>query len=167
MSPASKSKSKPSGKASKEQQKAPIKPSGSANAGNGVLASAYNPISGTFHTLDMEGSFFSAWHSSSRVYGGWLLLITLPYFLWAYLNLIIIERNLVSDFDLLFLIWLIQVNDLESARRAGKQFGYPLMVKSKSLAYDGRGNVVAKSEEELSSAITGKCSFKDNCLNLI
>lgn len=41
------------------------------------------------------------------------------------------------------------------------------MVKSKRLAYDGRGNAVAKSEEELSSAITGKCSFKDNCLNLI
>ncbi|KAH9752473.1 hypothetical protein KPL71_014696 [Citrus sinensis] len=48
----------------------------------------------------------------------------------------------------------MEVNDLESATRAGKQFGYPLMVKSKSLAYDGRGNAVAKSEEELSSAIT-------------
>ncbi|XP_052296594.1 phosphoribosylaminoimidazole carboxylase, chloroplastic-like isoform X2 [Citrus sinensis] len=53
----------------------------------------------------------------------------------------------------------MEVNDLESARRAGKQFGYPLMVKSKSLAYDGRGNAVAKSEEELSSAITALGGF--------
>ncbi|KAJ0102629.1 hypothetical protein Patl1_05743 [Pistacia atlantica] len=53
MSPASKSKSKASGKAAKEQQKAAIKPSGSStNTGNGTPASAYNPISGTFHTLD-------------------------------------------------------------------------------------------------------------------
>lgn len=29
------------------------------------------------------------------------------------------------------------------------------MIKSKRLAYDGRGNAVAKSEEELSSAISG------------
>ncbi|KAL9413627.1 hypothetical protein AB3S75_042168 [Citrus x aurantiifolia] len=53
----------------------------------------------------------------------------------------------------------MEVNDLESARRAGKQFGYPLMVKSKRLAYDGRGNAVAKSEEELSSAITALGGF--------
>lgn len=30
------------------------------------------------------------------------------------------------------------------------------MIKSKRLAYDGRGNAVAKSEEDLSSAVTGK-----------
>ena len=30
------------------------------------------------------------------------------------------------------------------------------MIKSKRLAYDGRGNAVAKSEEELSSAVAGK-----------
>lgn len=29
------------------------------------------------------------------------------------------------------------------------------MVKSKRLAYDGRGNAVAKSKEELSSVISG------------
>ena len=29
------------------------------------------------------------------------------------------------------------------------------MIKSKRLAYDGRGNAVAKSEEELSTAIAG------------
>lgn len=30
------------------------------------------------------------------------------------------------------------------------------MIKSKRLAYDGRGNAVAKSMEELSSAISGE-----------
>ncbi|KAL2930000.1 Phosphoribosylaminoimidazole carboxylase chloroplastic [Bienertia sinuspersici] len=48
----------------------------------------------------------------------------------------------------------MQIDDFESARRAGELFGYPLMVKSKRLAYDGRGNAVAKSEEDISSAIT-------------
>lgn len=38
----------------------------------------------------------------------------------------------------------------------GKLFGYPLMIKSKRLAYDGRGNAVAKSEDELSTAVSGK-----------
>jgi phosphoribosylaminoimidazole carboxylase (NCAIR synthetase) len=30
------------------------------------------------------------------------------------------------------------------------------MLKSKRLAYDGRGNAVAKSEDELSSAVNGE-----------
>ncbi|KAK9292380.1 hypothetical protein L1049_020347 [Liquidambar formosana] len=47
----------------------------------------------------------------------------------------------------------MQIDDLESAKRAGDLFGYPIMIKSKRLAYDGRGNAVAKSEEELSSAV--------------
>ncbi|XP_059628505.1 phosphoribosylaminoimidazole carboxylase, chloroplastic isoform X1 [Cornus florida] len=47
----------------------------------------------------------------------------------------------------------MQIDDFESAKRAGNLFGYPLMIKSKRLAYDGRGNAVAKSEEELSSAV--------------
>ncbi|MBA0728743.1 hypothetical protein Golax_001621 [Gossypium laxum] len=51
MSPASKSKSKDK-KTSKEPQKASSKPSGSANAGSGVPASAYNPVLGTFHTIE-------------------------------------------------------------------------------------------------------------------
>ncbi|GAB4855377.1 hypothetical protein Ancab_024000 [Ancistrocladus abbreviatus] len=48
----------------------------------------------------------------------------------------------------------VQIDDLDSAKRAGDLFGYPLMIKSKRLAYDGRGNAVAKSEEGLSSAVT-------------
>ncbi|KAK1581393.1 hypothetical protein Q3G72_005632 [Acer saccharum] len=53
----------------------------------------------------------------------------------------------------------MQIDDFEGARRAGDQFGYPLMIKSKRLAYDGRGNAVAKSEEELSSAVTALGGF--------
>ncbi|KAJ0758084.1 putative phosphoribosylaminoimidazole carboxylase [Helianthus annuus] len=52
-------------------------------------------------------------------------------------------------------IRIIQINDQESAERAGQEFGYPLMIKSRRLAYDGRGNVVAKTEKELTSAING------------
>ncbi|KAL5566914.1 hypothetical protein UlMin_030078 [Ulmus minor] len=48
----------------------------------------------------------------------------------------------------------IQIDDIEAAKRAGDQFGYPLMIKSRTLAYDGRGNAVARSQEELSTAIT-------------
>ncbi|GER44961.1 phosphoribosylaminoimidazole carboxylase [Striga asiatica] len=43
----------------------------------------------------------------------------------------------------------MQIDDLDSAKRAGDLFGYPLMIKSKRLAYDGRGNAVAKSEDEI------------------
>lgn len=53
----------------------------------------------------------------------------------------------------------MQIEDLEGAKRAGDLFGYPLMVKSKRLAYDGRGNAVASSEEELSSAVTALGGF--------
>ncbi|KAL5707699.1 hypothetical protein ACHQM5_018568 [Ranunculus cassubicifolius] len=59
MSPASKSKGKEkssSAKITKEQQKASSKPSatsgGSTGGNGGVMASAYNPLSGTFHTLE-------------------------------------------------------------------------------------------------------------------
>ncbi|KAM0954050.1 putative UBA-like superfamily, Ubiquitin-associated domain-containing protein [Dioscorea sansibarensis] len=53
MSPASKSKSKPAARAAKEQSKVPSKASPSPSNGNGIPASAYNPISGTFHSLEM------------------------------------------------------------------------------------------------------------------
>ncbi|XP_074291078.1 phosphoribosylaminoimidazole carboxylase, chloroplastic-like [Silene latifolia] len=48
----------------------------------------------------------------------------------------------------------MEIEDLESTRRTGELFGYPLMIKSKRLAYDGRGNAVAKCEEDLSSAVS-------------
>ncbi|KAJ9153331.1 hypothetical protein P3X46_026779 [Hevea brasiliensis] len=53
----------------------------------------------------------------------------------------------------------MQIGDLEGAKRAGELFGYPLMIKSKRLAYDGRGNEVAKSEEDISSAVTALGGF--------
>ncbi|XP_020231441.1 uncharacterized protein LOC109811996 [Cajanus cajan] len=65
MSPASKSKSKDK-KAGKEAQKSSAKPSGSGNAVAGVPASAYNPLSGTFHTLEMSPTSTSQVHSNGR-----------------------------------------------------------------------------------------------------
>ncbi|KAL5768200.1 hypothetical protein ACOSQ2_014983 [Xanthoceras sorbifolium] len=53
----------------------------------------------------------------------------------------------------------MQIDDFEDARRAGNLFGYPLMIKSKKLAYDGRGNAVAKNEEDLSSAVAALGGF--------
>ncbi|VVB02540.1 unnamed protein product [Arabis nemorensis] len=47
----------------------------------------------------------------------------------------------------------MEINDFDDAKRAGELFGYPLMIKSKRLAYDGRGNAVAKSQDGLSSAV--------------
>ncbi|MBA0690682.1 hypothetical protein Goari_008344 [Gossypium aridum] len=55
MSPASKSKSKDK-KSSKDSQKASARPSGPANAASGVPASAYNPLLGTFHTIETAPS---------------------------------------------------------------------------------------------------------------
>ncbi|XP_023549739.1 phosphoribosylaminoimidazole carboxylase, chloroplastic-like isoform X1 [Cucurbita pepo subsp. pepo] len=54
----------------------------------------------------------------------------------------------------------MQIEDLEGAKKAGDIFGYPLMIKSKRFAYDGRGNAVAKSVEELSSAIFALGGFE-------
>ncbi|KAG6750663.1 hypothetical protein POTOM_045171 [Populus tomentosa] len=53
----------------------------------------------------------------------------------------------------------MQIDDLEGAKRAGDLFGYPLMLKSRRLAYDGRGNAVAKSEVELTSAVNALGGF--------
>ncbi|KAG5549805.1 hypothetical protein RHGRI_014944 [Rhododendron griersonianum] len=61
----------------------------------------------------------------------------------------IVENITVFDRKL----WLRQIDDPESAKKAGDLFGYPLMIKRKRLAYDGRGNAVAKTEEEISSAV--------------
>ena len=47
----------------------------------------------------------------------------------------------------------IEIIDEESLIRAGKVYGYPLMLKSKTMAYDGRGNKVVKSESEVRESI--------------
>jgi phosphoribosylaminoimidazole carboxylase len=46
----------------------------------------------------------------------------------------------------------MDVPDLGAAREAGLIYGYPYMLKNKKLAYDGKGNAIVKSEEELSTA---------------
>ncbi|KAJ6842243.1 phosphoribosylaminoimidazole carboxylase, chloroplastic isoform X1 [Iris pallida] len=53
----------------------------------------------------------------------------------------------------------MQIDSIASAERAGNLFGYPLMIKSKRLAYDGRGNAVAHSKEELPSAVSALGGF--------
>ncbi|KAG4906676.1 hypothetical protein AAZX31_20G041200 [Glycine max] len=65
MSPASKSKSKDK-KAVKEAQKSSAKSSGSGNAVAGVPASAYNPLLGTFHTLETSPTSTSQVNSNGR-----------------------------------------------------------------------------------------------------
>ncbi|KAE9589634.1 hypothetical protein Lal_00000232 [Lupinus albus] len=54
----------------------------------------------------------------------------------------------------------MQIEDLEGVKKAGGLFGYPLMIKSRRLAYDGRGNAIAKSEEELPSAVDALGGFR-------
>ncbi|KAK9273202.1 hypothetical protein L1049_018009 [Liquidambar formosana] len=66
MSPASKSKSRDK-RVGKEPQKASSKPSVPANAGSGIQASGYNPLLGTFHTLETApASSTSPLHSNGR-----------------------------------------------------------------------------------------------------
>ncbi|WOL07254.1 phosphoribosylaminoimidazole carboxylase, chloroplastic-like [Canna indica] len=50
----------------------------------------------------------------------------------------------------------MEIDNLTSAEKAGELFGYPLMIKSKRLAYDGRGNAVAHGKEELPSVVNSK-----------
>ncbi|XP_010520845.2 PREDICTED: phosphoribosylaminoimidazole carboxylase, chloroplastic-like [Tarenaya hassleriana] len=53
----------------------------------------------------------------------------------------------------------MEIDDMEGAKRAGETFRYPLMIKSKRLAYDGRGNAVANNENELSYAVNALGGF--------
>ncbi|KAF2746902.1 phosphoribosylaminoimidazole carboxylase [Sporormia fimetaria CBS 119925] len=41
---------------------------------------------------------------------------------------------------------------VEGLKEVGRRFGYPYMLKSKTEAYDGRGNFVVKSEEQVDAA---------------
>ncbi|KAG6781596.1 hypothetical protein POTOM_014507 [Populus tomentosa] len=71
MSPASKSKTKSkdntSAKSAIEQPKASMKSSGSTNSVTGNPANAYNPISGTFHTLEIPAAAaFPPLHDNGR-----------------------------------------------------------------------------------------------------
>ncbi|KAH7841880.1 hypothetical protein Vadar_001966 [Vaccinium darrowii] len=76
-----------------------------------------------------------------------------------HVNVVTLEKHEQQGLDVqpkASTIRIIQIDDPESAKKAGDLFGYPLMIKSRRLAYDGRGNVVAKREEEISSAVQSK-----------
>jgi phosphoribosylaminoimidazole carboxylase len=46
----------------------------------------------------------------------------------------------------------IEISSIEAAEDAGLRFGYPLMLKNRKFAYDGKGNAVAKNESEVADA---------------
>jgi phosphoribosylaminoimidazole carboxylase len=48
----------------------------------------------------------------------------------------------------------IEVPNIENAKKVGKQFGYPFMLKSRKFAYDGKGNAIVNNEEELEEAFS-------------
>lgn len=43
----------------------------------------------------------------------------------------------------------IKVEDMEDLKLAGKQFGYPFMLKATTGGYDGKGNAVVKTESDI------------------
>ena len=53
-----------------------------------------------------------------------------------------------------------EVGDEAGLRRAADAFGYPLMLKSRRLAYDGRGNAVAEAEAGLLEAAAALGGFE-------
>eukprot|EP00730_Choanoeca_flexa_P012238 TRINITY_DN3743_c0_g1_i1.p1 TRINITY_DN3743_c0_g1~~TRINITY_DN3743_c0_g1_i1.p1 ORF type:complete len:615 (+),score=126.37 TRINITY_DN3743_c0_g1_i1:67-1845(+) len=46
-----------------------------------------------------------------------------------------------------------EANDAESIKAVAKDFGYPLMLKAKRMAYDGKGNAVVKDEASIEAAL--------------
>ncbi|XP_020593919.1 phosphoribosylaminoimidazole carboxylase, chloroplastic-like [Phalaenopsis equestris] len=53
-----------------------------------------------------------------------------------------------------------KIDSHESAEEAANVFGFPMMVKSRRQAYDGRGNAVASRKEELPSVIAALGGFE-------
>lgn len=47
----------------------------------------------------------------------------------------------------------LETPDEVAVHGAGKKFGYPFMLKSKTMAYDGKGNYVVKSEADIKPAM--------------
>ncbi|CAG8532986.1 18377_t:CDS:2 [Dentiscutata erythropus] len=54
----------------------------------------------------------------------------------------------------------IEIPTKDDLSIAIEKFGYPLMLKSKTLAYDGRGNYLLRSEDEISNALESLGNFK-------
>ncbi|SAM07639.1 hypothetical protein [Absidia glauca] len=47
----------------------------------------------------------------------------------------------------------METQDRAGVEAAGAKFGYPFMLKSKTMAYDGKGNYVVKSEQDIQPAM--------------
>jgi phosphoribosylaminoimidazole carboxylase len=47
----------------------------------------------------------------------------------------------------------LETPTIDDVKKAGKAFGYPFMLKSKTMAYDGKGNYVVKSSEDVEKAV--------------
>jgi len=54
----------------------------------------------------------------------------------------------------------LEVSNAEQAQHAGDTFGYPLMLKSRRFAYDGKGNAVVQSVEKLENAVQQLGGYK-------
>jgi phosphoribosylaminoimidazole carboxylase len=47
----------------------------------------------------------------------------------------------------------MEVSNAESIKKAAVEYGYPMMLKSKKFAYDGRGNKVIRAEKDIEQAM--------------
>ncbi|RHZ84805.1 hypothetical protein Glove_74g22 [Diversispora epigaea] len=54
----------------------------------------------------------------------------------------------------------MEINTKDDLNLVSEKFGYPMMLKSKTLAYDGRGNYVVRSSEEIEKALEFLGNFK-------
>ena len=54
----------------------------------------------------------------------------------------------------------LEVSNAEQAQHAGDTFGYPLMLKSRRFAYDGKGNAVVQSVDKLENAVQQLGGYK-------
>lgn len=54
----------------------------------------------------------------------------------------------------------LEVSNAQQAEHAGREFGYPLMLKSRRFAYDGKGNAVVQSPEGLENAVQQLGGYK-------
>jgi len=50
--------------------------------------------------------------------------------------------------------YALEANTVDEVQKVAETVGYPLMIKSRTLAYDGRGNYVVKSPKDIESALS-------------
>ncbi|CAI5935233.1 unnamed protein product [Closterium sp. NIES-64] len=53
-----------------------------------------------------------------------------------------------------------KIPDMAAAEAAGEEFSYPFMLKSRKNAYDGRGNAVVNSQEDIEQAVADLGGFE-------